>query len=83
MQLIYQDLKLILLLILIKNLIKILLKLILCDLYVIYIIAIIFDNIIFDKINSSLGLFLNSYLFNIINLAYYFHNKYNKSNKIK
>ncbi len=52
-----------------------------CNLHVIHIIITIFNNIIFDKINSLLDHSLNFHLFNIINLAYHLYNRYNESNK--
>ena len=50
-------------------------------LYILYIISITFNNIIFEKTNLFSEFFLYSHLFNILNLAYYFHCEYSKFNK--
>ncbi len=52
-----------------------------CGLYVLHIASITFDNTTFEKTNLSSEFSLYSHPFNILNLAYYLHCEYSKSNK--
>ena len=52
-----------------------------CGLYIIQIVLMNFENAAFGKLDLPSGLSLKEHLYNLINLAFYLHDKYNESNK--